>query len=216
MSIVKSNKSPQKGPIAERLAILLDVFSPWEGISLTYRQFAAEIGAPLTEAAVKKWPQRKKFPADLTRLIVTKARDRGLIGVTLEWVLWGDGPRPKKSLGATVDSSTLQPLPLAGGGKEQHMGLPALPQEPHGQFAAQIAEALEADLGHNEFGQWSSVEVQHTVIWALKDLARRLWVLRFNMGETFKLTDTWAGNIGLPVRPREQSADAAGPDVAGS
>ena len=72
------------GPIAERLAILLDVFSPWERISLTYRQFAAEIGAPVTEAAVKKWPQRKRFPADVARLIVTKARDRGLIDVTLE------------------------------------------------------------------------------------------------------------------------------------
>ena len=74
------------------------------------------------------------------------------------------------------------------------------PQEPHGRFAARIAEALEADLSHNEFGQWSSVEVQHTVIWALKDLARRLWVLRFDMGKTFELTDEWAGKVGLPVR----------------
>src|SRR3989475_9118765 len=96
MSSVKSRNGSNMGPIAERLAILLDVFSPWERISLTYRQFAAEIGAPVTEAAVKKWPQRKKFPADVARLIVVKARDRGLIGVTLEWVLWGEGARPKK------------------------------------------------------------------------------------------------------------------------
>src|SRR5881397_1528236 len=96
MSSVKSRNGSTMGPIAERLAILLDVFSPWERISLTYRQFAAEIGAPVTEAAVKKWPQRKKFPADVARLIVTKAQQRGLMGVTLEWVLWGDGYGPQK------------------------------------------------------------------------------------------------------------------------
>src|SRR5260370_36800764 len=88
---------PKQGPIAERLAILLEVFSPWDRISLTYRQFAAEIGAPVTEAAVKKWPQRKKFPADVARLIVARARERGLVGVTLEWAPWGEGTKPQKA-----------------------------------------------------------------------------------------------------------------------
>ena len=163
----------------------MDAFSPWPGISLTYRQFAAELGPPVTEAAIKKWPQRKKFPSEVARLIVTRARERGLEGVTLEWVLWGDGKWPNK-------------------GPNEAQYLPAKQsQEPHGQFASSIAAALQADLSHNEFGQWSSAEVQRTVIWALKDLARRLRVLHFDMGETFELTDRWAGEIGLPVRPRE-------------
>ena len=195
------------GPIAERLAILLDVFSPWERISLTYRQFAAEIGAPVTEAAVKKWPQRKKFPADVARLIVVKARDRGLVGVTLEWVLWGEGERPQKAPKQTHNRPTERQSPLAVGAEEPEAGRPVTPPEPHGRYAERITNALQADLSHNEFGQWSSVEVQHTVIWALKDLARRLWVLRFDMGKTFELTDEWAGRIGLPVRPPEGSAD---------
>jgi hypothetical protein len=200
---VKTEKRSKKGPIAERLAILLDVFSPWQDISLTYRQFAAELGPPITEAAVKKWPQRKKFPADVTRLIVTRAQERGLGGVTLEWVLWGEGERPEKAPNKTHSGSESDQLSPARG-PEQGVRRPAAAlQEPRGQFAAQIAEALQADLSHNEFGQWSSVEVQHTVIWALKDLARRLWVLRFDMGETFKLTDSWAGTIGLPVREPE-------------
>jgi hypothetical protein len=79
---VKPEHGSNAGPIVERLATLLQVFSPWEDISLTYRQFAAEIGAPVTEAAVKKWPQRKKFPADVARAIVARARERGLVGVT--------------------------------------------------------------------------------------------------------------------------------------
>ena len=188
MSSVKIRKGSKQGPTGERLRILLDVFSPWEGISLTYRQFAAEMGTPVTEAAIKKWPQRKKFPADVARLIVVRARERGLVGATLEWVLWGEGAGPQKG-------------PREGQATEP----PAAPtsQEPHGQFAARIARALQADLSHNEFGQWSSAEVQHTVIWALKDLARRLRVLQFDMGETFELTDGWAGEIGLPVRPME-------------
>ena len=188
MSSVKSVKGAKQGPISERLARLLDAFSPWAGISLTYRQFAAELGPPVTEAAIKKWPQRKKFPADVARLIVVRARERGLVGATLEWVLWGEGAGPQKG-------------PREGQATEP----PAAPtsQEPHGQFAARIARALQADLSHNEFGQWSSAEVQHTVIWALKDLARRLRVLQFDMGETFELTDGWAGEIGLPVRPME-------------
>ncbi|HEX9705003.1 MAG TPA: hypothetical protein VGA20_07120 [Gemmatimonadales bacterium] len=177
--------------MAERLGILLEIFSPWEGIALTYRQFAAELGKPVTEAAVKKWPRRKTFPADAARLIVTRARERGLIGVTLEWVMWGEGPRPLKSPKTT-------PRPVTewrGPGSEP-------PRELHGQLAARIAEALGADLSHNESGQWSSVEVQHTVIWALKDLARRLRVLQFEMGQSFELTDEWAATIGLPVRPK--------------
>lgn len=173
---------------------------------MTYRQFAADVGPPVTEAAVKKWPQRKKFPADVARLIVTRARERGLIDVSLEWVLWGEGPRPQKAPNATagIPASEAESLPQVAAG--QDVALPAAHQEPHGQFPARIARALEADLSHNELGQWSSPEVQRTVIWALKDLARRLWVLRFSMGETFALTDDWAGKIGLPVRPAESSA----------
>ncbi len=198
------------GPIAQRLAVLLDIFSPWDRISLTYRQFAAELGAPVTEAAVKKWPQRKKFPADVARMIVAKARDRGLVGVTLEWVLWGDGPRPQKAPKTTPISSSAPSALPSGSARESGLRLPTAPLEPHGRFAARIAEALQADLSQNEFGQWSSVEVQHTVTWALKDLARRLRVLGFDMGKTFELTDGWARKIGLPVRPLEPPSDEGG------
>jgi len=203
---VKTDHGSKQGPIVERLATLLQIFSPWQGISLTYRQFAAEIGAPVTEAAVKKWPQRKKVPADVARLIVTRARERGLVGVTLEWVLWGEGAKPQKAPNTTLNIPTSDASPLPQVAQAQGVGLPAAPPGPHGPFPARIARALEADLSHNELGQWSSAEVQHTVIWALKDLARRLWVLRFSMGETFELTDDWAGKIGLPVRPSEPSS----------
>jgi hypothetical protein len=203
MNPVKTQNRSKNGPIAERLAILLGAFSPWERISLTYRQLAAELGPPVTEAAIKKWSQRKKFPADVARLIVAKARQHGLTGVTLEWVLWGEGEGdgPQKAPQATLKRSH----------EQESVSLPTAPHEPHGGFAAWIGEALQADLSHNEFGQWSSVEVQHTVIWALKDLARRLWVLHFDMGKTFELTDQWAGKVGLPVRTPGPSADEGGP-----
>ncbi len=180
MSSVKAVKGAQKGPVSDRLARLLDAFSPWAGISLTYRQFAAELGPPVTEVAIKKWPQRKKFPADVARMIVARARARGVKGVTLEWVLWGEGAGPQEGLRHSQGQT----------------------DEPLGQFASRVAAALQADLSHNEFGQWSSAEVQHTVIWALKDLGRRLRVLQFDMGQTFELTDGWAGEIGLPMRPK--------------
>ncbi len=193
MKSVKAENGSELGPVEGRLATLLAVFSHWERIPLTYRQFAAELGKPVTAAAVKKWPQRKHFPVDAARSIVLRARERGIGGVTLEWVLFGDGPGPERRL---AEQDTTHPaLPPGGGG-----------QEPHGRVPAAIAEALQADLNHNEFGQWSSVEVQRTVLWALKDLARRLRTLRFDMGKTFDLTDEWAGNIGLPVRPPERSS----------
>jgi hypothetical protein len=193
----KPESDPKVEPITDRLATLLEVFSPWDGISLTYKQFAAELGAPVTVAAMKKWPNRKKFPTDAARSIVAKAEQRGLQGVTLEWVLWGDGPGPKKKTTGRSQKGTNAALPP----------LAKTPQD-HRRHAAQIAEALLSDLSHNEFGQWSSVEVQHTLLWALKDLARRLWVLRFSMGETFKLTDEWSARVGLPVR----QGDMAAPD----
>ena len=68
MSPVKPETGPKRVPLADRLAILLDVFSPWDEISLSYRQFAAALGGTVTEAAIKKWPHRKKFPADVARL----------------------------------------------------------------------------------------------------------------------------------------------------
>ena len=196
MSSVKPRNRPELGPIGERLAILLGVFSPWEGISLTYRQFAAELGKPVTEAAVKKWPQRRHFPAEAARLIVLRARDRGIGGITLEWVLFGDGPGPQRERLAWMETNR-EAFPTPG-------------EEPQGRVPAAIAEALQADLSHNEFGQWSSIEVQRTVLWGLKDLARRLRTLHFDMGKTFELTDEWAGNIGLPVRSAEQSSGEPG------
>ena len=196
MSSVKPGNRPELGPIGERLAILLGVFSPWEGISLTYRQFAAELGKPVTEAAVKKWPQRRHFPAEAARLIVLRARDRGIGGITLEWVLFGDGPGPQRERLAWLETNR-EAFPTPG-------------EEPQGRVPAAIAEALQADLSHNEFGQWSSIEVQRTVLWGLKDLARRLRTLHFDMGKTFELTDEWAGNIGLPVRSAEQSSEEPG------
>jgi hypothetical protein len=193
LSPVKPETGPKRVPVAERLAILLDVFSPWDGISLTYRQFAAELGGGVTEAAIKKWPARAKFPADVAKLIVEQARVRGL-DVTLEWVLWGDGDSPKKGT-KKVPSGAIN---VPAGRLEQHQAL-----------AARVALALQEDLSHNEFNQWSSVEVQRTVVWSLKDLARRLWVLRFPMSETFKLTDAWGTQIGLPSR---SLAPTGGPD----
>jgi hypothetical protein len=211
LATVKTQKRSEPSTIAERLAILLGIFSPWDGISLTYRQFAAELGKPVTPVTIKKWPQRQKFPADAARLIVTKARARGLIGVTLEWVLWGDGQEPQRGpkTGRNSPSSSVEPRAA-----QPDAASSAAPQEPHGHFAGQVGHALEVDLSHNEFGQWSSIEAQHTVIWALKDLARRLRVLNFDMGQTFDLTDQWAAHIGLPVRqsngapeePRDQDA----------
>ena len=164
---------------------------------MTYRQFAAELGKPVTEAAVKKWPQRRHFPAEAARLIVVRARDRGIGGITLEWVLFGDGPGPQKEGLARLETDR-EAFPTPG-------------EEPQGRVPAAIAEALQADLSHNEFGQWSSIEVQRTVLWGLKDLARRLRTLHFDMGKTFELTDEWAGNIGLPVRSAEQSSEEPAP-----
>ena len=194
MAPVKPETGPKRVPLADRLAILLDVFSPWEEISLSYRQFAAALGGSVTEAAIKKWPHRKKFPADVARLIVARAKELGIPDVTLEWVLWGEGNGPKKGTKRVPQRGT---------------GAPDDPQAQYRQLAAGIAQALEADLGHNAFGQWSSVEVQRTLVWSLKDLARRLWVLRFPMTETFKLTDDWGTRIGLPSR---SLASAPGPD----
>ena len=202
MATVKTQKRSEASTIPERLEILLGIFSPWDGISLTYRQFAAELGKPVTPVTIKKWPHRQKFPADAARRIVAKAKARGLVGVTLEWVLWGDGSRPQRGP-KTVPNRPEAPSAPVG---------PS--QEPHGHFAGQVGQALEADLSHNEFGQWSSIEAQHTVIWALKDLARRLRVLNFDMGKTFDLTDEWAAHIGLPVRQSEQPAEDPGdPDA---
>jgi hypothetical protein len=125
----------------------------------------------------------------VARLIVTRAKELGIPDVSLEWVLWGEGQGPKKGT---------KKVPTKRG--QQHE---------HEEVAASIAEALRTDLAQNEFGQWSSVEVQRTLVWALKDLARRLWVLRFPMSETFKLTDEWGTRIGLPSR---SLASATAPD----
>src|SRR2546430_8521171 len=106
-------------------------------MSLSYRQFAAELGSSVTEAAIKKWPHRKKFPADVARQIVTKARERGLSGVTLEWVLWGEGQGPKNGA---------KRVPHVGAAE----GLPT--HEQHRPLAEGRLAAPQTDLDHNAFG----------------------------------------------------------------
>src|SRR5437879_8442280 len=96
LSPFKPEPGPKRVRVADRLYLLMDLFSQWDCISLSYRQFAAALGGGVTEAAIKKWPHRKKFPADVARLIVTKAKELGIPEVTLEWVLWGEGVGPKK------------------------------------------------------------------------------------------------------------------------
>src|SRR5207249_3388629 len=93
---VKTENGPKRVPLADRLAVLLDVFSPWEGISLSYRQFAAALGGSVTEAAIKKWPHRKKFPADVARLIVTKAKELGSLTLAWSGSCGGRGAVPKR------------------------------------------------------------------------------------------------------------------------
>ena len=117
------------GPIEERLSSLLDVFSPWEGITLTYRQLAAELGPPVTEAAVKKWPRRKRFPADAARLIVARARERGLTDVTLDWVLWGEGQGPRGRSRVTSARSIAQRSAHPRGERQAGPERAAAPQE---------------------------------------------------------------------------------------
>jgi len=155
------------GPIAERLAILLDVFSPWERISLTYRQFAAEIGEPSDRGCGEEMaPAQEVFPADAARLIVTKARDRGLMGGTLEWVLWAKELGPKAPRTTPNRPAVRRSAPSRGTGRTRGAPRASATGGGSGAFRPErIAKALEADLSHNEFGQWSSVEVQHTVIW---------------------------------------------------
>src|SRR5712671_1000263 len=53
LATVKTQKRSEASTIADRLAILLGIFSPWDGISLTYRQFAAELGKPVTPITIK-------------------------------------------------------------------------------------------------------------------------------------------------------------------
>ena len=211
-NLSSTKEGTNMGPVASRLAILLDAFSPWDGISLTYKQFAAELGTPVTAGAVKKWPRRGNFPLEIARRIVERAGERGIRGVTLEWVLFGDGPdpEPRESRSGVRHSHAHRDV------LDPHPAPPAYArpaQAPGEQLPVAIAAALQIDLGHNEFGQWSSLEVQHTVLWALKDLARRLRVLRFDMGQTFDLTDLWAARIGLPARPREPSGPDAGAEA---
>ncbi len=147
-------------------------------------------------------------------MIARKAQDRRISGVTLEWVLWGEGTGPQKAPHTAPSYSRSAGQKSAHADAPQAASVPSpTPGESHGHYAARIGAAVQADLGRNEFGQWSSVEVQHTVLWALKDLARRLRVLRFDMGKTFELTDEWAGQIGLPVRPLNGSSDEENPDT---
>src|SRR3989442_14451113 len=144
LSSVKSKNRAKMGPIGERLALLLDVFSPWGSISLTYRQFAAEIGTPVTETAIKKLPQRKKFPADIARVIVTKTRDRGLNGVTLEWLLWGEGPGPEKV------PKTTPTRPEAAEARGLDPPPPPAREEAPGRFAPPSSDDSQAELSHEQ------------------------------------------------------------------
>jgi hypothetical protein len=70
--------------------------------------------------------------------------------------------------------------------------------------AKRIADALREDLARSEapvlFDGTTEKGRQQALIWALKQLARDLHLLGFDMRRMFHVTDELAGAIGLPAQ----------------
>lgn len=92
MSPVKSRRGTEAG---RRLELALALLSEFDGMPLTYKQLAALLGDGATEGAVKKWPFRG-IPERWARKLQRLGRERGVIGLTVEWLVDGTGPDPTR------------------------------------------------------------------------------------------------------------------------
>jgi hypothetical protein len=92
MGRVKTRKVSDLTTPEGRLALLLELFSPFPGKSLTYGQFGSLIGLP--EKTVSKWFERGSVSKDGQVAIVAAASTHGIEGVTLDWIERGVGTTP--------------------------------------------------------------------------------------------------------------------------
>jgi len=78
------------------------------------------------------------------------------------------------------------------------------------EAAARIAKGLETSLRKSEVvisaNRPMELERQRALVWALKDLARQLKRIGYNMDDMFDLTDEIAAEIGLPPHPPHKEA----------
>lgn len=188
MEPVKVHEGTEAG---RRLDITLELLSEFEGIPLTYKQLAALLGPGATDGAIKKWPVRG-IPLKWARKIAPRGVERGLIGLTIDWLVDGVGIDPYRRGPAKVAKPT-----SSGRGFDMKGA------------AARIAKSLEAALRKSELvisvGRPKELERQRALVWALKDLARQLKRMGYNMEDLFDLTDELAAEIGLPTHPKDAS-----------
>ncbi len=92
---------PVKGQLAtvrERLELLRQLFAEPPVEKLTNEEFAAVLGPDYTEDQLKSWPKddRPGIPLPARLRIIEVANDRGVVGVTRQWLEDGTGARPRK------------------------------------------------------------------------------------------------------------------------
>lgn len=127
---------------------------------------------------------------------------------SLEWLTKGLGWEPRP-LAIEGESRGVMPTghgPTGGVTVSGPSSTSIKEGEPLGMHlvAKMVAKAIEEDLHKSTvpvlLSSLNALEKQRLMIWALKDLARQLKKIGYNMNNLFHLTDDLAEQVGLPIR----------------
>lgn len=124
-----------------------------------------------------------------TALKILGALERHGYRCSEEWIRYGTGPGPMRGSESSHRSQSQRP----------NVGFDMK------EAAARIARGLESSLRKSEalisIDRPKELERQQALVWALKDLARQLKRMGYNMDDLFDLTDDLAREVGLPPHP---------------
>lgn len=156
-------------------------------------------GKRLSASTLKRAETKQELSADTAYALAGYAKERGII-VEPHWLLTGEGNAPQRG----------QNVPIAPPGASELEGFAGTPLKPEaGLFdmksaAEKVSQALKEDLDRSRALVLIDTEPerrrQQALVWALKDLARQLHRLGFDMRDLFDVTDDLAREIGLPNR----------------
>lgn len=201
--------------VATRIRLIRRALNKHGTKELGWPEFAAFAGVPLGTA--KHWEERSQIGADSADALAERLRRAGY-PCSGAWIRKGTRPEPPWTAAVASEDSTLAALKPHPGSAEREDGRAFPPRTSDAgrspgvlQLAAEaqrIAAALGKDLAYSEapiiLDGTTELGRQQALIWSLKQLARDLHVLGFDMRNMFHVTDELAAKIGLPVQQRHE------------
>lgn len=186
--------------VGSRVRLVREMLGGGPGRAMSRESIQATGGKRLSASTLKRAERKGELSADTAYALAGYAKDRGVI-VDPHWLVTGEGKVPTRGY-----SVPIEPQGARAANAEVAIGDARLFDMK--SAAEKVCQALREDLDRSRALVLLNTDKerarQQQLVWALKDLARQLHRLGFDMRDLFDVTDDLAREIGLPLREDEK------------